>query len=61
MGAAATAFYINDAATVMPKYIVAKARTYMAGAYADVLEVCLKQFMTFFILLKIKNDKPIFF
>lgn len=39
MGAAASAFYINDAATVFPKAIVAKARTYFAGAYADVLEV----------------------
>ncbi|XP_028259820.1 vitellogenin-2-like isoform X2 [Parambassis ranga] len=39
MGAAATAFYINDAATVLPRAIVAKARTYLAGAYADVLEV----------------------
>jgi len=39
IGAAASAFYINDAATVMPKAVVAKARTYIAGAYADVLEV----------------------
>ncbi|XP_060934605.1 vitellogenin-2-like [Limanda limanda] len=39
MGAAATAFYVNDAATLMPRAIVAKARTYLAGAYADVLEV----------------------
>lgn len=39
MGAAASAFYVNDAATVLPKAIVAKARTYLAGAYADVLEV----------------------
>uniref|UniRef100_A0A8D3DWI1 Vitellogenin domain-containing protein n=1 Tax=Scophthalmus maximus TaxID=52904 RepID=A0A8D3DWI1_SCOMX len=39
MGAAATAFYVNDAATVLPRAIVAKARTYLAGAYADVLEV----------------------
>lgn len=39
MGAAASAFYINDAATVLPRAIVAKVRTYMAGAYADVLEV----------------------
>ncbi|KAF7665916.1 hypothetical protein LDENG_00127020 [Lucifuga dentata] len=38
MGAAASAFYINDAATVLPKAIVAKTRTYLAGAYADVLE-----------------------
>ncbi|XP_049442915.1 vitellogenin-2-like isoform X2 [Epinephelus fuscoguttatus] len=39
MGAAASAFYVNDAATVLPRAIVAKARTYMAGAYADVLEL----------------------
>ncbi|CAL8393716.1 unnamed protein product [Boreogadus saida] len=39
VGAAASAFYINDAATVMPKAVVAKARTYFAGAYADVLEL----------------------
>ncbi|KAG7217480.1 hypothetical protein INR49_021405 [Caranx melampygus] len=39
MGAAASAFYINDAATVFPRAIVAKARTYLAGVYADVLEV----------------------
>ncbi|XP_056132380.1 vitellogenin-2-like [Lampris incognitus] len=38
VGAAGTAFYINDAATVLPRTIVAKARTYLAGAYADVLE-----------------------
>ncbi|XP_076009564.1 vitellogenin-2-like [Genypterus blacodes] len=39
VGAAASAFYINDAATLLPKAIVAKARTYLAGAYADVLEL----------------------
>lgn len=38
-GAAASAFYINDAATVFPRTFVAKARTYLAGAYADVVEV----------------------
>ncbi|XP_068447342.1 vitellogenin-2-like [Clinocottus analis] len=38
-GAAASAFYINDAATVLPRTFVAKARTYLAGAYADVVEV----------------------
>uniref|UniRef100_A0A3B4XY36 Vitellogenin-2-like n=1 Tax=Seriola lalandi dorsalis TaxID=1841481 RepID=A0A3B4XY36_SERLL len=38
MGAAASAFYINDAATVLPRAIVAKARTFLAGVYADVLE-----------------------
>lgn len=39
VGAAASAYYINDAATVLPRTIMAKARTYLAGAYADVLEV----------------------
>ncbi|XP_067452945.1 vitellogenin-2-like isoform X2 [Thunnus thynnus] len=39
MGAAASAFYVNDAATILPRAIVAKARTYLAGAYADVLEL----------------------
>ncbi|XP_041790599.1 vitellogenin-2-like [Chelmon rostratus] len=39
MGAAASAFYVNDAATLLPRAIVAKARTYLAGAYADVLEL----------------------
>lgn len=39
MGAAASAFYINEAATVLPNAFLAKARTYLAGVYADVLEV----------------------
>lgn len=39
MGAAASAFYINDATTFMPRAVLAKARTYFAGAYADVFEV----------------------
>ena len=39
MGAAASAFYINDAATLLPRAVVAKARTYIAGEAADVLEV----------------------
>lgn len=39
VGAAASAFYVNDAVTVLPRAVVAKARTYLAGAYADVLEV----------------------
>ncbi|KAJ8010917.1 hypothetical protein DPEC_G00080130 [Dallia pectoralis] len=39
VGAAATAWYINDAATILPKSFVAKARSYFAGAAADVLEV----------------------
>ncbi|XP_061635716.1 vitellogenin-2-like isoform X2 [Phyllopteryx taeniolatus] len=39
VGAAASAFYVNDAATVLPRTIMAKARTYLAGAYADVIEI----------------------
>lgn len=39
MGAAASAVLINDAATVLPRMIMAKARTYMAGAYVDAFEV----------------------
>jgi len=39
VGAAASVYYINDAATVLPRAIMAKARTYVAGAYVDVLEV----------------------
>ncbi|XP_041646657.1 vitellogenin-1-like [Cheilinus undulatus] len=39
LGAAASAFYINDAATIMPRSIVAKTSAYLAGAAADVLEV----------------------
>ncbi|XP_014024135.1 vitellogenin [Salmo salar] len=39
IGAAASAFYINNAATIFPRTVVAKARTYFAGAAADVLEV----------------------
>lgn len=38
-GDAASAFYINDAATVFPRAVVAKAHTYFAGAATDVLEV----------------------
>ncbi|XP_072245542.1 vitellogenin-2-like [Leuresthes tenuis] len=38
VGAAASVYYINDAATVLPRAIMAKARTYVAGAYVDVLE-----------------------
>uniref|UniRef100_A0A667ZJG6 Vitellogenin-like n=1 Tax=Myripristis murdjan TaxID=586833 RepID=A0A667ZJG6_9TELE len=38
-GAAASAFYINDAATILPRSIVAKASAYLAGAAADILEV----------------------
>lgn len=39
LGAAASAFYINDAATILPRSIVAKTRAYFAGAAADILEV----------------------
>uniref|UniRef100_UPI0037E7E08B vitellogenin-2-like n=1 Tax=Semicossyphus pulcher TaxID=241346 RepID=UPI0037E7E08B len=42
MGAAASAFYVNDAATVMPRAVLAKARTYLAGAYADVFELAVR-------------------
>ncbi|XP_050959598.1 vitellogenin [Labeo rohita] len=39
VGAASSAFMINDAATILPRAVVAKARAYLAGAAADVLEV----------------------
>uniref|UniRef100_A0A672JLQ0 Vitellogenin domain-containing protein n=1 Tax=Salarias fasciatus TaxID=181472 RepID=A0A672JLQ0_SALFA len=39
VGAAASAYYINEAAAFLPKTVVAKARAYLAGAYADVLEI----------------------
>ncbi|XP_061594359.1 vitellogenin-1-like [Cololabis saira] len=39
LGAAATAFYINDAATLLPRSVVAKTRAFLAGAAADVLEI----------------------
>ncbi|KAL2090118.1 hypothetical protein ACEWY4_014806 [Coilia grayii] len=38
-GAAASAFIINNGATILPTAIVAKARAYLAGAAADVIEV----------------------
>ncbi|XP_075341563.1 vitellogenin-2-like isoform X4 [Odontesthes bonariensis] len=38
VGAAASVYYINDAATVLPRAIMAKARAYVAGVYVDVLE-----------------------
>ncbi|XP_061095840.1 vitellogenin-like isoform X1 [Conger conger] len=37
-GAAASAFLINDAATIFPRAVVAKLRAYFAGAAANVLE-----------------------
>uniref|UniRef100_G3P5E5 Vitellogenin domain-containing protein n=3 Tax=Gasterosteus aculeatus TaxID=69293 RepID=G3P5E5_GASAC len=55
MGAAASAFYINDAATVLPRSIVAKARTYLAGAYADVVELGVRTEGMQEALLKIKE------
>ncbi|XP_060933408.1 vitellogenin-1-like [Limanda limanda] len=39
LGAAASAFYINDAATLLPRSFVAKAGAFLAGAAADVVEV----------------------
>ena len=38
-GAAASTFLINDAATILPRAVVAKLRAYFAGAAANVLEV----------------------
>ncbi|KAK5907202.1 hypothetical protein CesoFtcFv8_005079 [Champsocephalus esox] len=55
IGAAASAFYVNDAATLLPRAIVAKARTYFAGAYADVLEVGVRTEGVQEALLKIKD------
>ncbi|XP_053287447.1 vitellogenin-1 [Pleuronectes platessa] len=39
IGAAASAFYINDAATLLPRSFVAKAGAFLSGAAADVVEV----------------------
>ncbi|KAA0712317.1 Vitellogenin [Triplophysa tibetana] len=39
IGAAGSAFIINDAATILPRAVVAKVRAYLAGAAADVIEV----------------------
>ncbi|XP_051550339.1 vitellogenin-like [Myxocyprinus asiaticus] len=39
IGAAGSAYMINDAATILPRAVVAKARAYIAGAAADVLEI----------------------
>uniref|UniRef100_A0A3B3IE78 Vitellogenin domain-containing protein n=1 Tax=Oryzias latipes TaxID=8090 RepID=A0A3B3IE78_ORYLA len=39
LGAAATAFYINDAATFLPRSVVAKTKAFFVGAAADVLEI----------------------
>lgn len=45
LGAAASAFYMNDVGTIMPRSIMAKTSAYMAGAAADVVEV--KEIFTF--------------
>ncbi|XP_048022072.1 vitellogenin-like [Megalobrama amblycephala] len=42
IGAAGSAYMINDAATILPRAVVAKARAYLAGATADVLEIGLR-------------------
>lgn len=39
LGAAANAFYINNAASILPRNVMAKASAYVSGAVADVLEV----------------------
>ncbi|TSM94609.1 Vitellogenin [Bagarius yarrelli] len=39
VGAAGTAYLINDAVTALPRVVVTRARAYLAGAAADVLEV----------------------
>nr|ABN13867.1 vitellogenin [Tanichthys albonubes] len=39
IGAAGSAYMINDAATILPRAVVAKTRAYLAGAAADVLEI----------------------
>ncbi|XP_038855683.1 vitellogenin isoform X2 [Salvelinus namaycush] len=56
IGAAASAFYINDAATIFPRTVVGKARTYFAGAAADVLEVGVRTEGIQEALLKIPTD-----
>lgn len=38
-GAAASAFIINDAATILPRALIAKVHAYIVGAAANVLEV----------------------
>lgn len=39
LGATATAFYINNAASILPRHFMAKTSAYVSGAAADVLEV----------------------
>ncbi|XP_073718320.1 vitellogenin [Misgurnus anguillicaudatus] len=38
IGAAGSAYMINDGATILPRAVIAKARAYLAGAAADVVE-----------------------
>ncbi|MED6284428.1 Vitellogenin-2, partial [Characodon lateralis] len=38
LGAAASAYYINDVASVLPRNVMAKARIYLSGVFVDVLE-----------------------
>ena len=44
VGAAGSAYLINDAATTLPRAVVTRARAYLAGAAADVLEVQISLF-----------------
>ncbi|XP_073699963.1 vitellogenin [Garra rufa] len=39
VGATSSVFIINDAATILPRAVLAKARAHLAGAAADILEV----------------------
>ncbi|XP_061594362.1 vitellogenin-2-like [Cololabis saira] len=55
VGAAASAYYINDAATVLPRTLMARARTYLAGAYVDVVEVGVRTEGVQEALLKIRD------
>ncbi|TNM87973.1 hypothetical protein fugu_006194 [Takifugu bimaculatus] len=56
MGAAASAFYVNEAATLLPKAVLAKARTYLSGAYADVIEVGVRTDGIQEAILKMKDE-----
>lgn len=53
VGAAGTAYLINDATTILPRAIITKARAYLAGAAADVLEVEICIFTISFNLLRL--------
>lgn len=48
VGAAGSAYMINDAATILPRAVVAKARAYLAGAAADLIEVLINLFSSFY-------------